>query len=147
MFAHSSHQSERGLRFVEAGSGLAPGFIVADRRLGMVEGAAAVRQSLVALLSTRPGERVMRPDYGCDLDALAFAPVGPTTFMLARLLVRRAIEQFEPRVQILRIDADKMAEAPEKLLLIVDYALRRTGSVANLSMTVTTRPDLAEAAP
>lgn len=142
---------ERGLRFFEAGSGLPPGLTVASGRLGLVEGPAAVRQSLVTLLLTRPGERVMRPDYGCDLDALAFAPMGPTTFMLARLVVNRAIERFEKRVRVDRITAEAMPQTPERLLVTIGYTLRRDGSQDSLALEVPTRPDAppddSEAAP
>ena len=52
----------------------------------MVAGDALIRQSLMLLLATVPGERVMRPDYGCPLDRLMFAPNDATT---AGLAVRR----------------------------------------------------------
>ena len=52
-------------------------------RLAMVEGNAAVRQAIQMLLSTAPGERVMRPGYGCDLQRLVFAPNDDTTAGLA----------------------------------------------------------------
>ena len=45
----------------------------------MLEGDAAIRQSIVVLLSTMPGERVMRPEYGCPLHRLMFAPNDATT--------------------------------------------------------------------
>ena len=132
---------DRGLRFFEGDGGPPPGLAVGGGRLALVEEAAAVRQSLVALLSTRPGERVMRPDYGCDLDALAFAPMGPTTFMLARLVVGRAIERFEPRAQVVAIEARAAAEAPERLELVVEYAVRGRGDADTLRLEVLTRPD------
>ncbi len=47
--------------------------------IAMIEGAQAVRQSLMLLLSTRPGERVMRPDYGSNLHRLLFEPNDATT--------------------------------------------------------------------
>ena len=67
----------------------------------------AVRQSLLMLISTRPGERVMRPEYGCDLHRLLFAPNDATTAGLAMHYVRRAIEQFETRVEILELTAGR----------------------------------------
>ena len=49
----------------------------------MVDGASAVRQSLMLLLSTQPGERIMRPEFGCDLYRLVFEPNDETTAGLA----------------------------------------------------------------
>src|SRR5262245_66442213 len=51
--------------------------------LATVEDEASVRQSILLLLSTAPGERVMRPDYGCDLRRLLFEPNDDTTAGLA----------------------------------------------------------------
>jgi len=59
----------RAWRFdFEAGITLSPG-----GRIQMVDGDASVRQAILLLLSTIPGERVMRPDYGCDLHRLVFS--------------------------------------------------------------------------
>jgi phage baseplate assembly protein W len=65
----------------------------------------AIRQSLMLLISTRPGERVMRPEYGCDLSRLVFSPIDDTTAGLAIHFVRQAVERWEPRVEVLRVDA------------------------------------------
>jgi phage baseplate assembly protein W len=73
--------------------------------IAMIADDAAVRQALMTLLSTIPGERVMRPDYGCPLHRLAFSPNDDTTAGLAIHYIREAIMRFEPRVKILRIDA------------------------------------------
>ena len=69
--------------------------ITAAGRLATVTDAASIRQALLLLLSTRPGERVNRPTYGCHLFRLAFAPADDTTAGLAIHYVARAVEQFE----------------------------------------------------
>ena len=71
----------------------------------------AVRQSILLLLSTIPGERVMRPTYGCHLHRLVFWPNDDTTAGLAIHYVRRAVERFEPRVEVIRVDATRDADA------------------------------------
>jgi phage baseplate assembly protein W len=68
----------------------------------------AIRQSLMLLISTRPGERVMRPEYGCDLSRLVFSPNDDTTAGLAIHFVRQAVERWEPRVEVLRVDAGRV---------------------------------------
>jgi phage baseplate assembly protein W len=73
----------------------------------MVEGEQSIRQAIYLLLSTSPGERVMRPAYGCELNRLIFSPNDDTTAGLAIHYVRRAIERWEPRVEILRLDAGR----------------------------------------
>jgi len=140
-------QALRGLRFFESGADVAMGLAVSNGRLGLVEGAACIRQSLVTLLSTRPGERVMRPRYGCDLDAIAFAPMGPPTFMLAKLIVRRAVERFEPRVTITGIDVVEDPFAPSNLLLTLGYRIKAGGAAATLALRIPTQPDAEEPGP
>ena len=89
-----------------------------------VEEDAALRQSIQLLLTTIPGERVMRPDYGCDLFRLAFSPNDETTAGLAIHYVRQAITRWEPRVEILRLDAARSDSQPDRLDIILDYRAR-----------------------
>lgn len=94
--------------------------------IAMVESAEAVRQAILLLMSTMPGERVMRPDYGCELHRLLFSPNDDTTAGLAIFYVRRAIERWEPRVDVLRVDATRNPQRPELLDIILEYRLRAT---------------------
>ena len=104
-----------------------PGLRVASTGgVDMVEGADAVRQGLLLLLSTIPGERVMRPDYGCPLHRLVFAPNDDTTAGLAIHYVRQAVERWEPRVDVVGVEADRDPELPERLEVTLDYRVRRT---------------------
>jgi uncharacterized protein len=98
-----------------------------DGRIELVRDADAIRQALMLLLSTRPGERIMRPDYGCDLGRLIFWPNDDTTAGLAIHYVRRAVERFEPRVVILAIDAGPVPDAADQLEVILDYRPRLGG--------------------
>lgn len=110
----------------DAGAGT-PGLqLTPDGRLAMVTDAAAVRQAVVLLLSTRPGERVNRPDYGCHLFRLAFAPADDTTAGLAIHYVARAIEQWEDRIAVVSLDAAPAAEDPALLEVRLCYRLRTT---------------------
>jgi hypothetical protein len=93
-------------------------------RLDWVQGELTVQQALVLLLSTRPGERVMRPEYGCDLHRLAFEPNDETTAGVAIFHVRRAIERWEPRVEILALDAGPDPEDAGRLDIALEYRAR-----------------------
>jgi len=102
----------------------------------MTEEDAAIRQSILLLLSTRPGERVMRPDYGCNLHRLLFWPNDNTTAGLAIHYVRQAIERWEPRVQITRLDAIRNEFDPARLDIRLEYRLRATQRVQELQVSV-----------
>ena len=86
----------------------------------------AIRQSLLLLISTRPGERVMRPEYGCDLHRLVFSPNDDTAAGLAIHFVRQAVERWEPRVEVLTVDADRDPYEATRLEIVLDYRVRAT---------------------
>lgn len=94
--------------------------------LAMVDEAASVRQALMLLLSTAPGERVMRPGYGCDLGRLVFNPNDGTTAGLAIHSVRQAIDRWEPRVEVLALDANRSPDSPSRLDITLEYRVRST---------------------
>jgi phage baseplate assembly protein W len=92
----------------------------------MVEEHAAIRQAVLLLLTTIPGERVMRPEYGCELHRLAFSPNDDTTAGLAIYYVRRALERWEPRIQLLQVDASRSPQEAWRLDITVEYRVRAT---------------------
>lgn len=114
--------------------------------IDVVEGDACVRQAILLLLSTARGERVMRPDYGCDLHLLAFAPNDATTAGLAIHYVRSAVARWEPRVRVLRVDAGRRlfhgpglgaVDDPEaRLDVVLDYQVRDSGHAERLALSL-----------
>ncbi len=105
-------------------------------RLATATDAAAVRQSLLLLLSTRPGERVNRPQYGCHLFRLAFAPADDTTAGLAIHYVARAVEQWEKRVEVVSLDAQRPSDAPHLLEVRMRYRVRASRHEDELAVGV-----------
>jgi phage baseplate assembly protein W len=81
--------------------------IAATGGIDMVREDDSVRQAILLLISTIPGERVMRPLYGCHLHRLIFSPNDDTTAGLAIHYVRSALERWEPRIEVLRLDAQR----------------------------------------
>jgi phage baseplate assembly protein W len=102
----------------------------------MVAEQAAVRQAVLLLLTTTPGERVMRPDYGCDLQRLIFSPNDATTHGLAIYYVRQALERWEPRIDILRLDATSNEGDPGRMDIILEYRVRKTAQRDSLALSV-----------
>lgn len=115
----------------EAGLQVAP-----TGAVSLVAEDAAVRQAILLLLSTRPGERVMRPEYGCHLYRLIFAPNDDTTAGLAIHYVRRALERWEPRIDILRIDAGRNAADASILDILLVYRVRTTQRQQQLTLAL-----------
>src|SRR4051794_9075317 len=69
-----------------------------------------VRESICIILRTRPGERLMRPDFGCGLDRYLFEPNNTSTLRLIQEEVKRALVRWEPRI---RLDDVRVATSPD----------------------------------
>ena len=104
--------------------------------LATVDGDAAVRQAVILLLSTTPGERLMRPDYGSHLNRLAFAPNDQTTAGLAIHYVGAALRRWEPRVDVLHLDAYPDPDRPELLVIELRYRVRTSLTVDDLALSI-----------
>jgi phage baseplate assembly protein W len=102
----------------------------------MVDGAASVRQSLLMLLSTSPGERVMRPEYGCDLRRVLFSPNDDTTAGLALHYVRQAVARWEPRAQVLGLQATRQPSEPSRLEITLGYRVRSTMQTGSITIPI-----------
>ena len=100
----------------------------------MVEAVADINQSLEILLSTSLGERVMQPEYGCNLRDFQFEPMNASLIGYLRDLVETAILYYEPRILVesVEITESTSQEAIEgKLLISVDYIVQSTNSRFN----------------
>ncbi|MDP2354766.1 MAG: GPW/gp25 family protein [Beijerinckiaceae bacterium] len=125
-----------GWRFHNLGAAQAEGsimpagpYLTPSGGVAMVRDDDAIHQAIVMLLATRPGERVMRPGYGCPLDRLVFAPNDATTAGLAIHYVSQAIGRWEPRIEILRLNAGPTtkSDGDDSILEIrLDYRVRES---------------------
>jgi phage baseplate assembly protein W len=106
--------------------------VSATGALEQVDGSTSIRQALLLLLSTEPGERVMRPTYGCALEHLIFGPSDDTTAGLVIHYVRRAVETWETRVQVTDVDANPDPSDPSRLDIVLEYRIKMTGTVDRL---------------
>ncbi len=104
----------------------------ASGRLAYVEGDANVEQSLLILLQTVLGERVMRPDFGCEAPRLVFAPGSQQFLSLLEQTVRDAIVNWEPRVDVQEVLAEADPVDPAHVTVSLDYTVRQTNTRKNL---------------
>jgi phage baseplate assembly protein W len=120
-------ERERAVRFV--GAGFEPGTsgglaTTATGGLAMVSGDESIRQAILMLLATTPGERLMRPGYGSHLHRLVFAPNDDTTAGLAIHYVRQALARWEPRIEVLEVDAEPNPDDAWRLDIRLRYRVR-----------------------
>jgi len=100
--------------------------------LAYIDGDANVEQSLRILLQTSLGERVMRPDFGCEAPRLVFAPGSQQFLSLLETTVRDAIVNWEPRIDVQDVLAEADPTDPAHVTVSLDYTVRQTNTRKNL---------------
>jgi phage baseplate assembly protein W len=113
----------QGLRF--------PLQIVAGR-LALSRGEQKIEESIRFLLGTARGERLMRPDLGCGIHDLVFAPGSVATQTRIAQAVRDTLVTYEPRIDVLDIDTQIPPGAQNLLLIRITYRIRENNAVTNL---------------
>lgn len=118
--------------FLGRGWSFPPEFHRRGKQIRMVSEEEDIREALRILLSTVPGERVMRPTFGCGLKAMVFEVVTDNTVTEIQDVVERAILFFEPRITLHRVAVD-FVDAPEgRLDIFLEYTVRGTNTRSNM---------------
>lgn len=116
--------------FLGRGWDFPPTFNKETKQVVMIEEEEDIRSSLEILLSTRPGERIMQPKYGCALDELSFEPLNTTMKTYIKDLIETAILYFEPRIEPLKITLED--DTFNGIVRIhIEYKVRSTNSRYN----------------
>ncbi len=118
--------------FLGRGWSFPPEFNKESRAVKMLEDEVDIKSSLEILLSTKLGERVMLPGYGCNLEELLFSPLNLTLKTYVIDLIKTAILYHEPRIDVKKIDIDPTDELNGVLLINIDYIIRSTNSRMNM---------------
>jgi len=91
-----------------------------------------VEEAILIILKTAPGERVMRPDFGCGIHEYVFAPNNAQTAGMIRFHVEQALARWEPRIEALSVAVKADSYRPEVLLIDIGYTVRSTDSRFNI---------------
>jgi uncharacterized protein len=117
--------------FLGRGWSFPPEFDRQAKGVVMLEEEADIQSSLHILLSTRLGERVMLPGYGCNMDSLVFEAMNLTLLTYMKDLVENAILYHEPRIELDKIVIDNTQQNEGLLLIEIKYMVRTTNSRYN----------------
>ncbi|AEL28447.1 GPW/gp25 family protein [Cyclobacterium marinum] len=123
---------EDDLDFLGKGWSFPPTFDKDSASVKMSSGLIDIQESLWILLSTRLGERVMQPKYGCQLDELQFENLNRTTITYISELIRTAILYHEPRIEVEKIEILEEEMVSGKVLIKLNYLVRSTNSRMNM---------------
>jgi phage baseplate assembly protein W len=91
-----------------------------------------IQEAIWIILSTAPGERLMRPEFGCGIHDYVFAPNNTRTAGLVRHQVEQALNRWEPRIEVEEVRVGADADNPAVLLIQITYRVRATDSRFNL---------------
>lgn len=111
------------------------GYPVGTNHRGDVETSTAeddVAEAIRIVLGTAKGERVMRPEFGCDIHDHVYAAATPETLNLIESSVREALVRWEPRIDVEAVTAVQSEDDPNEIRIEVEYRVRTTNSLSNL---------------
>ena len=91
-----------------------------------------IRQAISIILMTRKGERVMRPNFGCNIYDYAFDTTDYTTLVQMQNAVRNALIRWEPRITDIKVHIDNSQEQEGTLFIEISYRVRSTNNPFNL---------------
>ncbi|MCG7851654.1 MAG: GPW/gp25 family protein [Methanosarcinaceae archaeon] len=92
----------------------------------------SIRESIMIILGTAMGERVMRPDFGCGIHDLAFSVNDVSTAALAIFYVEEALKKWEPRIEVINVDANADKKEGDRLNISIEYRDISTNNRYNL---------------
>jgi uncharacterized protein len=115
------------------GSGLAFPLQV-DRRGGiaLARDETDIEQAIELILGTAPGERPMRPEFGCGVHDFVFDTIDAGTVARMETAIRGALDRWEPRVEVTDLSFDLDHTARGELLILITYRVRATNHMRNL---------------
>lgn len=108
--------------------------VVPDRagRIRFAAGEDAIEEAIQILLGTSPGERVMRPEFGCGIWELVMEPNTSQLHGRVQARVREALVRWEPRIDVLDVRVESPSEQKHMLLIRIDYRVRSNNAFFNL---------------
>lgn len=114
------------------GTGIAFPLHLEDGKLALARDEDDVEQAVLLILSTAPGERPMRPEFGCGLHGLAFDRIDTRTVGDIDREIRVALDRWEPRVEVETIEFEFSRAEEGVLEIVLSYRLRHTNEIRNL---------------
>jgi uncharacterized protein len=113
-----------------------PPRVDADGRLAWSEGEQNIRESIRIILMTEQTERIMHPDFGGGLGRYLFEPNTVSTYQLIQERIKKALEQWEPRIAVQSVSAEADPDDPQAAIVTIVYRLVATQTLEHMNMTL-----------
>lgn len=112
----------------------------ANGSIALVADEREIEEAIRLVLATSPGERPMRPEFGCRIHEYVFAPVSASTAGALSYEVRRSLDRWEPRITVESVDVSYDAEDRAVVYIDISYRINGTNSPRNLVFPFYTIP-------
>ncbi|WP_046744646.1 GPW/gp25 family protein [Kordia zhangzhouensis] len=109
-----------------------PTFLEKQGEVKIISDIEDIEKSLHIIITTRQGERLMRPKFGCDLTDKIFENLSATQTTIMKNQIKEAIVLYEPRIEVLKIALDTQNFLEGKFLIKIDYLIRATNTRRNI---------------
>lgn len=109
-----------------------PKFLKNQGEIKLISDIEDIESSLQIIITTRRGERVMRPKFGCDLTDQIFENLSATQMTIMKNRIKEAIIIYEPRVEVIKISLDTQNFLEGKFLIKIEYIIRATNTRRNI---------------
>jgi len=105
---------------------------IKNEKIALSEGEDSIKESILIIIGTAKGERVMRPDFGCGIQELVFAPNNTSTATLISVYIKEALLKWEPRIEVLNVSATPDKEEGNRIDINIEYRIRTTNTKRNI---------------
>lgn len=114
------------------GSGWKYSVSIKNGNIASSGGEDSIRESIIIILTTAKGERVMRPNFGCEINELVFAQNTTSTATLIKFYIKEALLKWEPRIEVLDVSVTPDEDERYKLFIDINYVVKTTNTKDNL---------------
>ena len=118
--------------FLGKGWSFPPSFSQNGQDLMLVSDQEDIQQSLIILLNTAQGERIMREDFGCDLQGFMFEEISQSLVRNITQLITDAVLYYESRIKLNAVNVDESEQDAGVVLITLDYTVKSTNSRFNM---------------
>ncbi len=118
--------------FLGSGWSFPPDFTNVHEGVKITSDEQNIQDSLIAIVNTIPGERVMRVGFGCNLRDRVFASMNLTEYTQIKSIVTNALEQHEPRVIVEEVSIDSTQILEGQIIIVVEYTIISTNQRNNI---------------
>jgi phage baseplate assembly protein W len=105
---------------------------IENGKIAFSEGEDSIRESILIILGTGKGERIMRPDFGCEINERIFSPNDTQTVTLLEFDIKEALMKWEQRIEVLDVNSYPDEGDKNKINITIEYLVKTTNTKNNL---------------